>query len=150
MLEVNSDSNLVLTYYCLNKIQIYNLQGKLLKETKIANLIEEIPDEYNKELYRLSKKMYPDDIAKKAALQLDKLIFRGMVVDQFDNVFVKGGDFSENGERKVIVLDKELNIKSKFLLPDKEEKLLHIDNDNYLYTTSEDKTILNKYKIIYE
>jgi hypothetical protein len=75
-------------------------------------------------------------------------VFRAIALDRQGNLFILGGDLSENINRDVYVLSKDNELITTFTLPEA-SRTIHIDRNNFLYSRSEDGKKLIKYAIEY-
>ena len=77
-----------------------------------------------------------------------EIIFKDVVLDKKGNLFVLGGDFSENNSRDVYVISSEGKHLTTFTLPEASH-CLYLDGDNFLYSRGGEGITLKKYRIHY-
>ncbi len=75
-------------------------------------------------------------------------VYRAIALDRQGNLFILGGDLSENINRDVYVLSKDNEFIATFTLPEA-SRTIHIDRNDFLYSRSEDGKKLIKYAIGY-
>jgi hypothetical protein len=75
-------------------------------------------------------------------------VYKAIALDKQGNLFILGGDMSENVSRDVYVLSKDNELIAAFTLPEA-SRTIHIDRNNFLYSRSEDGKKLTKYAIKY-
>jgi hypothetical protein len=75
-------------------------------------------------------------------------VYRAVALDTYGNLFVLGGDLSENKNRDVYVLRSDGQQILTFTLPESSHTI-YIDNKNNLYSRSEDGLIVRKYALKY-
>jgi hypothetical protein len=75
-------------------------------------------------------------------------VYKAIALDRQGNLFILGGDLSENANRDVYVLGKDNELLTAFTLPEA-SRTIHIDRNNFLYSRSEDGKKLTKYAIEY-
>jgi hypothetical protein len=78
----------------------------------------------------------------------EEAVYKAIALDKQGNLFILGGDLSENISRDVYVLSKDNELLTEFTLPGASQTI-HIDRNNFLYSRSEDGKRLVKYKIEY-
>jgi hypothetical protein len=75
-------------------------------------------------------------------------VYKAIDLDRQGNLFILGGDLSENANRDVYVLSKDNELLTTFTLPEA-SRTIHIDRNNFLYSRSKDGKKLTKYAIKY-
>lgn len=75
-------------------------------------------------------------------------VYKAIALDKQGNLFILGGDLSENINRDVYVLSKDNELITTFTLAEA-SRTIHIDRNNFLYSRSEDGKKLKKYAIEY-
>jgi len=75
-------------------------------------------------------------------------VYKAISLDKQGNLFILGGDLSENINRDVYVLSKDNELITTFTLPEA-SRTIHIDRNNFLYSRSEDGKKLKKYAVEY-
>ena len=70
-------------------------------------------------------------------------ILKAIALDKQGNLFILGGDLSENINRDVYVLSKDNELITTFTLSEA-SWTIHIDRNNFLYSRSEDGKKLTK------
>jgi len=75
-------------------------------------------------------------------------VYKAIALDKQGNLFILGGDLSENINRDVYVLSKDSELITTLTLPEA-SRTIHIDRNNFLYSRSEDGKKLTKYAIEY-
>lgn len=78
-----------------------------------------------------------------------EVMYKDIALDTSGRLFVLGGHLSKHRSRDVFVLDKSGKHLTTFVLPD-HTHCIHIDNNNFLYSSAEDATSLKKYALKYE
>lgn len=136
--KIDRSNNLLIAYCWKDKIEKLDRNGNLLWA---KSLLE------NREVR--TKKI---EGTKATLIEYPlETVYRAIALDTYGNLFVLGGDLSENRNRDVYVLRSDgLHILT-FTLPESSHTI-HIDNKNNLYSRSEDGLIVRKYalKYIYE
>ncbi len=75
-----------------------------------------------------------------------KLIYKDIVLDDSENIFILGGSYSKNPSRDVYVLNPEGQLMTVLTLPDTSH-CIHIDSQGYLYSRANEGVTLKKFKI---
>jgi hypothetical protein len=75
-------------------------------------------------------------------------VYRAVALDTYGNLFILGGDLSENRNRDVYVLRSDGQHILTFTLPESSQTI-HIDNKNNLYSRSENGLMVRKYALRY-
>ena len=75
-------------------------------------------------------------------------VYKAIALDKQGNLFILGGDLSENVSRDVYVLSIDNELIATFTLSEA-SRTIHIDRNNFLYSRSEDGKKLTKYAIEY-
>ena len=76
-----------------------------------------------------------------------KLIYKDIILDDSENVFILGGSYSRNPSRDVYVLNPEGELLTVLTLPDTSH-CIHIDSNGYLYSRANEGVTLKKFKIV--
>ena len=74
--------------------------------------------------------------------------YKSITLDRHGNVYILGGDFSENISRDVYVMSINGHHLTTFTLPEA-SRTIHIDRKNFLYSRSEDGKTIKKYSLEY-
>lgn len=125
--DISKFDMIVVGYLFLNRIEIWNINGSLIREFKINGL----PDESEKKL--ISVKLFSREYIPKG------FILKDIAVD--DNIYILGGSYSENPHRDLYVFNFEGELINKLILP---EKAFNI----YLSTSKELITIEKKGSLV--
>lgn len=91
------------------------------------------------------KKVKKEEIA--SFVLPSKLIYKDIVLDDSENIFILGGSFSRNPSRDVYVLNPEGQLLTTLTLPDTSH-CIHIDSQGYLYSRANEGVTLKKFKIM--
>jgi hypothetical protein len=75
-----------------------------------------------------------------------KLIYKDIVLDDSENIFILGGSYSRNPSRDVYVLNPEGQLLTVLTLPDTSH-CIYIDSQDYLYSRANEGVTLKKFKI---
>ena len=75
-------------------------------------------------------------------------VYKSIALDTHGNLFILGGDLSENINRDVYVLSINNRYLTTFTLPEA-SRTIHIDGKNFLYSRSEEGKTLKKYALEY-
>ncbi len=125
----------MIVYNWKDKIERYYKTGRLVWT---RSLLGEEEAKTRREKYsKRSFGVYPEES-----------VYKAIALDKQGNLFVLGGDLSENISRDVYVLSKDNELLAVFTLPEA-SRTIHIDRNNFLYSRSEDGKKLIKYKIEY-
>jgi len=77
-----------------------------------------------------------------------EIVYKDLDLDQSGNLFILGGDFSENRSRDVYVLNSQGNYLTTFILPDSSH-CIYIDSQDYLYSRTNEGVTLKRFKMKY-
>ena len=84
------------------------------------------------------------------ALLPTEVVYKDIVLDNFDYIFILGGHVSKHRSRDVFVLDRKTGKHlTTFVLPEPSH-CIHIDKDNFIYSRSQEGICLKKYALKYE
>jgi outer membrane protein assembly factor BamB len=133
--EIERDGNILIVYSWQDKIEKFSKDGNFLWTRNLFG---------NKKVKTRQKKgtkltftMYPLEV-----------MYRATTMDIYGNLFILGGDLSENKNREVYVLSKHGEQLATFILPEP-SNTIHIDSENYLYSRSLEGRTLRKYVLEY-
>ena len=125
----------MIAYYWKDKIDRYYKSGRLVWT---RSLLDNKDAQTRREGYsKRSFGVYPVEA-----------VYKAIALDKQGNLFILGGDLSENVSRDVYVLSKDNELVTTFTLPEA-SRTIHIDRNNFLYSRSEDGKKLLKYAIEY-
>lgn len=136
--EVYRKNYFLVAYTWKDKIGRFYKNGRLVW---LKNLLGKKKAETEREKYsKRSFSEYPVEA-----------VYKAVALDTYGNLFVLGGDLSENINRDVYVLNKDGEHLTTFTLPEASRDI-HIDRNNFLYSRSDEGKTLKKYilKYIYE
>jgi len=77
-----------------------------------------------------------------------EIVYKDLALDNSGNLFILGGDFSENRSRDVYVLNSLGKLLTTFVLPDSSH-CIYIDKQNCLYSRANEGITLKKFKMEY-
>ena len=124
-----SDLKATCIYNYQDKIEKFDRKGKKLWSRKLLGV----------------KKVKKEEIA--SFVLPSKLIYKDIVLDDSENIFILGGSFSRNPSRDVYVLNPEGQLLTTLTLPDTSH-CIHIDSQGYLYSRANEGVTLKKFKIM--
>ncbi|MGD8538534.1 MAG: 6-bladed beta-propeller [Candidatus Aminicenantes bacterium] len=124
----NSERKLYILYNFQDRIEKFGADGGRLWSRPLLN-IKRIK----------TKKIGPWEVP-------DKIIFKDLVLDSEDRLYILGGGHSENPSRDVYVLDPDGAHLTTFALPESSH-CIYIDSRNFLYSRANDGITLKKYRI---
>ena len=125
----------MIAYNWKDKIDRYYKSGRLVWT---RSLLDNKDAQTRKEGYsKRSFGMYPVEA-----------VYKAIALDKQGDLFILGGDLSENINRDVYVLSKDNELITTFTLSEA-SRTIHIDRNNFLYSRSEDGKTLIKYEIEY-
>lgn len=75
-------------------------------------------------------------------------VYKSIALDRHGNVYILGGDLSENISRDVYVMSINGHHLTTFTLPEA-SRTIHFDKENFLYSRSEDGKTIKKYSLEY-
>jgi len=125
----------MVAYDWKDKIDRYYKSGRLVWTRNLLN--NKDAQTRNEEYSKRSFGVYPVEA-----------VYKAIALDRQGNLFILGGDLSENTNRDVYVLSKDNELITIFTLPEA-SRTIHIDRNNFLYARSEDGKKLTKYAIEY-
>lgn len=125
----------MIAYDWKDKIDRYYKNGRLVWTRSLLN--NEDAQTRNEEYSKRSFGVYPVEA-----------VYKAIALDRQGNLFILGGDLSENTSQDVYVLSKDNELITTFTLPEA-TRTIHIDRNNFLYSRSEDGKKLIKYAIEY-
>ncbi len=125
----------MIAYDWKDKIDRYYKSGRLVWTRSLLN--NKDAQTRNEEYSKRSFGVYPVEV-----------VYKAIALDSQGNLFILGGDLSENINRDVYVLSKDNELITTFTLPEA-SRTIHIDRNNFLYSRSEDGKKLIKYAIEY-
>jgi len=148
IMQTDSDNNIILTYLFRNCIQIYNADGKFVKEIKINGIGEEADLETSKKTYELLKKVSSEKFSRFYSTSWKNKIIKYCLVDNTNkDLLVQVGDKTEEFNGQIFILDYTGQIKGKFRVKNN-ERIAMIDN-NRLYTIHKDGISFCCYELKY-
>jgi hypothetical protein len=127
-IDFDSESNLYVVYNFQDKIEKFDTNGERLWSQSLLN-IKKVK----------TKKVGPWVVP-------EKIIFKDIVFDSDDRLYVLGGGHSQNPSRDVYVLDSDGELLTTFTLPESSH-CLYIDSNDFLYSRANDGITLKKYRI---
>ncbi len=133
--KVDRSNNFLIAYCWKDKIEKIDRNGNLLWTTSLLDNREVRTKKIKGTKVTLSE--YPLET-----------VYRAIALDKFGNLFVLGGDLSENRNRDVYVLRGDGQYLLTFTLPEASHTI-HIDSKNNLYSRSENGLVVRKYALNY-
>ena len=127
-IDFDSEDNLYVVYNFQDRIDKFDINGGKLWSRSLLN-IKKVK----------TKKIGPWNVP-------DKIVFKDIVFDSDDRLYVLGGGHSANPSRDVYVLTPEGEHLTTFTLPESSH-CLYIDSNNFLYSRANDGITLKKYRI---
>jgi hypothetical protein len=133
--EIERDGNILIVYSWQDKIEKFSKDGNFLWTRNLFG--NKKVKTRQKEGTKLTFTEYPLEV-----------MYRATAMDVYGNLFILGGDLSENKNREVYVLSKHGEHLATFILPEP-SNTIHIDSENYLYSRSLEGRTLRKYVLEY-
>ncbi len=133
--RIDGRKNFVTAYSWRDKVEKFDRNGNLLWTRSL--LAGRVAKTRKTKATKLTTDEYPLEI-----------VYKAVTLDAYGNIFVLGGDLSDNRSRDVYVLNERGEHLLTFTLPEASHTI-HIDSKNYLYSRSEDGKILRKYALNY-
>jgi hypothetical protein len=127
-IDFDSASNLYVVYNFQDRIEKFNADGERIWSQSLLN-IKRIR----------TKKVGPWEVP-------DKIIFKDVVLDSENRMYILGGGHSKNPSRDVYVLDPDGELLTTFTLPESSH-CIYLDSNNFLYSRANDGITLKKYRI---
>jgi sugar lactone lactonase YvrE len=127
-IDFDSEGNLYVVYNFQDRIEKFDANGGRLWSRSYLD-IKKVK----------TKKVGPWEVP-------DKIVFKDIVFDSDERLYVLGGGHSKNPSRDVYVLNRDGEILATFTLPESSH-CLYIDLGNFLYTRANDGITLKKYRI---
>ncbi|MFP4082887.1 MAG: 6-bladed beta-propeller [Candidatus Aminicenantes bacterium] len=128
--EFDKQGHMYIAFTFQDRIEKYDQGGKKVWSESLLNV-------------RKTKK-----VKVSSYLVPDKIVYKDIALDIFENVFVLGGHFSKNESSDVYVVSPEGRYLTVFTLPHRSH-CLYIDSRNFLYSRANDGVTLKKYKMHY-
>jgi hypothetical protein len=127
-IDFDRQSNLYVVYNFQDRIEKFDASGRKLWTRSILG-IKKVK----------TKKVGPWKVP-------DNIVFKDIVFDGGDRLYILGGGHSQNPSRDVYVLNPEGERMATFTLPESSH-CIYIDSDNCLYSRANDGVTLKKYRI---
>ncbi len=127
-IDFDSEDNLYVVYNFQDRIDKFDVNGGRLWSRSLLN-IKKVK----------TKKIGPWNVP-------EKIVFKDIVFDSDDRLYILGGGHSTNPSRDVYVLNREGEHLTTFTLPESSH-CLYIDSNNFLYSRANDGITLKKYRI---
>jgi hypothetical protein len=124
----DSGGNLYVVYNFQDRIEKFDANGGRLWSRSLLN-IKRIK----------TKKIGPWEVP-------DKIIFKDVVFDSDDRMYILGGGHSKNPSRDVYVLNPDGELLASFKLPESSH-CIYLDSNDFLYSRANDGITLKKYRI---
>jgi hypothetical protein len=125
-IDFDSGSNLYVVYNFQDRIEKFDASGGRLWSRSLLN-IKRIR----------TKRVGPWEVP-------EKIIFKDVILDSDDRMYILGGGHSKNPSRDVYVLDPDGELLATFTLPECSH-CIYIDSNNFLYSRANDGITLKKY-----
>jgi len=135
-LSVTSGNELVVAHRFLNKVTLYDADRNIRKVFSVEPWAAQAP-------------MGPSSMPGYKELPLGDLIADIAVDRRTDYLFVLGGKYSPDPYRTVQIYDKDGKWLAALRLPEK-SGIFYVDDAGNLFTREKERTVLKRYKIIYE
>lgn len=132
--DISKLNKIVVAYTFINKIEIWDTDGHLVKEFKV----EKFPDEAKKKLISInlfSKEFVPEGI-----------IFSDAAIDADGQIYILGGSYSEKPGRDIYIFNTSGNFINKVILPDKASNI-YLSSSGELLTIEKQNTVVGIYKL---
>ena len=133
--SIDRNNNFLIAYCWKDKIEKLDRNGNLLWANSLLGNREVRTKKLNGTKITLSE--YPLET-----------VYRAVALDTYGNLFVLGGDLSENKNRDVYVLTSEGRHLLTFILPESSHTIC-IDSKNNLYSRSENGLTIRRYALNY-
>lgn len=133
--RIDARKNFVIAYSWRDKVERFDRNGNLLWTTSL--LTGRMAQTRKTKATKLTTDEYPLET-----------IYKAIALDAYGNIFVLGGDLSDNRSRDIYVLNEKGEHLLTITLPEASHTI-HIDSKNYLYSRSEDGKVLRKYALEY-
>ncbi len=127
-IDFDSEDNLYVVYNFQDRIEKFDVDGGRLWSRSLLG-IKKIK----------TKKVGPWEVP-------DKIVFKDIVFDSEDWMYILGGGHSANPSRDVYVLNPDGVLLTTFTLPESSH-CIYIDSNNFLYSRANDGITLKKYRI---
>jgi hypothetical protein len=127
-IDFDSEDNLYVVYNFQDRIDKFDVNGGRLWSRSLLD-IKKVK----------TKKIGPWNVP-------EKIVFKDIVFDSDDRLYILGGGHSTNPSRDVYVLNREGKHLTTFTLPESSH-CLYIDSNNFLYSRANDGITLKKYRI---
>jgi len=131
-LDFDTKGNLYVAYFFQNRIEKIDPKENTVWTKKLVKMKEKVSK------IKLESFTVPTDV-----------FYKHLTLDSSGNIYILGGDFSENRSRDVYVLNPEGELLTTFALPDTSH-CIYIDKNDYLYSRANEGVTLKKYKIKYK
>lgn len=141
MLDVFADSRgyVILVFKFVNRVDVRDETGALVNRFSIS----EMPEKYPGETLKVQIEGIP-------AYAPGGILFASAALDDKNHIFIQGGQLNgEPANRNVFVVDYSGNVITSFMLPEG-SRLMYIDEDEYLYARSNNRSQLDKYRIVFD
>ncbi|MDW7759997.1 MAG: hypothetical protein SCM96_05080 [Acidobacteriota bacterium] len=159
ILQINNPESSISSSFEKNKEEFFKLFGKFVLDSQgnmyFMSSFEDHVGKYDKDRRLIWKKMllggkrskYKYSEVSKHNIPTE-MIYKDIALDKYGNLFVLGGNASENPNRDVYVLDNKGNYLTTFILQEPSH-FLTIDHENFLYVKEAEGTALKKYFLEY-
>lgn len=129
---ITDSRKIVIAHALMNKIEIWDTEGKFIKDFSVEDLIPKPP-----------KKLASRSLFSRIYLPEGR-IFRDVAVDSKERIFVLGADYSQNPFQDVYVYDIDGKYIGKFTLP-AITSYIRFNKSDELFTIENKGTLIKKY-----
>lgn len=131
---VTNSSKIIVAHSLMNKIEIWNTDGKFLKEFIVEDLIPKSP-----------KKLFSSGLFSKTYIPEGNILW-DIAVDSKERIFVQGADYSLNPYQDIYVYNIDGQFLGSFTLP-KKTSYIWINQSDELFTIESKGTLIKKYSL---
>jgi len=134
--QIDRSKNFLVAYCWKDRIEKLDKNGNVLWAKSLLG--NKVPRTKKIKGTKLTLEEYPVE-----------MVYKAITLDAFGNLFILGGDLSENRSQDVYVLSSDGQFLVTFTLPESSSAIT-IDSKNYLYSRSEDGLRIRKYQMEYQ
>ncbi len=131
---VTDSRKIIIAHVLMNKIEIWDTEGKFIKDFAVEDLIPKPP-----------KKLMSKSLFSRTYLPEGRIL-RDVAVDSKERIFVLGADYSQNPYQDVYVYNIDGKFRGKFTLPAKTSYIWFNKSDE-LFTIENEGTLVKKYSL---
>lgn len=132
--DISKSNLIVVAYSFLNKIEIWNTNGRFVKEFKVDGL----PDKAGEKLISInlfSKEFIPEGI-----------LFRDIAVSHNNMIYILGGSYSKKPSQDIYIFNTSGNFINEITLPDKVSNI-YLNSSGELLTIEKNYSVIGIYKL---